>query len=235
MKKNVTTILILFFILNASYSFSQKKGEQLMIQATTIKYTNSDCNGAIEIVALEGSQPFEYSIDAGKTFLTKNVFENLCEGKYFIQVKDATGKLGLTLVEVSNNAPLESNFTPQTLSEQEIAALLNERNNNMDNWEVRREIEHKISKYGHKYPVQIIEVVKDQSKIMYKYKMLTSSSITIENAKMMLERYKISSEFNIIEIYFDSEKWECTVIFAPNTSIDVINNYFVTNLFSGIN
>ncbi len=236
MKKKTTLILISFIFLNTFFSFAQKSEKYLNIQATIIRYNNNDCKGAIEIVALEGNQPFEYSIDAGKTFLSNNVFENLCEGKYFIQVKDADGKLGLTLVDLISKSENHISFEAPILTEKEIEVLLKEREINIDNWEIRREIEYKISKYGYKYPVQIIEKESTNESISFKYKMLTSNRISIENTQMIFNRYKSNSNSNlkIKDIIFDDVKWEATVIFEPETSLEIINEYFVLNLFKGL-
>lgn len=58
-------------------------------------------DGLIDVVALGGTAPYEYSID-GATFGTSNIFDNLDAGAYTITTKDAKGcttTLSLTLTE----------------------------------------------------------------------------------------------------------------------------------------
>jgi len=69
----------------------------------------SSCNsadGAFTINATGGTPPYTYSIDAGYTYTSNNVFTNLTQGTYEILVKDANGQLGKLPVD-----PVTKNLT----------------------------------------------------------------------------------------------------------------------------
>jgi hypothetical protein len=57
--------------------------------SVTINQTKCGCDGAISINAYNGTPPYMYSIDSGLTFKKMPFFTNLCEGIYFIIVKDS--------------------------------------------------------------------------------------------------------------------------------------------------
>ncbi|MEP6747512.1 MAG: gliding motility-associated C-terminal domain-containing protein [Bacteroidota bacterium] len=51
----------------------------------------ANTNGAITIAATGGTNPLQYSVDAGNNFQTGFVFNNLDSGQYFTVVKDSNG------------------------------------------------------------------------------------------------------------------------------------------------
>ena len=50
---------------------------------------NGDASGEIDIIASEGTAPYEYSIDNGVTYETTALFTGLAAGDYDIMVRDA--------------------------------------------------------------------------------------------------------------------------------------------------
>lgn len=233
----ITTLILISFIFQTTFiSFAQKSETYLNIQATTIKYNNNDCKGAIEIIALEGVEPFEYSIDAGKTFLTSNVFENLCEGKYFIQVKDATSKLGLTMVELITPVK-EITFTEEEqeiIKQNRINELLAQREEVIDVWEKRRFVEYELSKLQVVYsPIILSDIKKDDGVREISFKMLVPENVTIDKTEQFIDRIKYSYSDFILDILIDGNEWVAKVNLHSNINDEVLNDIFQRFSFSG--
>jgi hypothetical protein len=53
-----------------------------------------ECDGEITITPINGTGPYEYSIDGG-AFVSTNVYEGLCVGCYSIVIKDSIGNVGI--------------------------------------------------------------------------------------------------------------------------------------------
>jgi gliding motility-associated-like protein len=72
--------------------------------------------GTITVNASGGNVPYSYSIDAGNTYQTSNVFNGLTPGTYLIRVKDANGclldltvtlnSIGITNLQINNPSPV---------------------------------------------------------------------------------------------------------------------------------
>ena len=235
MKKKTNLILISFIFLNTFFSFAQKSEKYLNIQATIIRYNNNDCKGAIEIVALEGNQPFEYSIDAGKTFLSNNVFENLCEGKYFIQVKDASGKLGLTMVDLIT--PIQENSyseeEQEIIKQNKIKELLSERASVMDDWEKRRVVEYELSKLHVVFPPMILTDIKKDGTRELSFKMLIPEDVTSEKVEQFVDRIINRYSGFILDIDIKENEWVATINLIVDVSDEVLNDIFQRFSFSG--
>lgn len=62
--------------------------------ATVIRNSGcATCDGAVTITATGGVPPYQYSLDR-TNFQSSNVFTNLCDGYYYVSVKDANGCIG---------------------------------------------------------------------------------------------------------------------------------------------
>ena len=80
----------------------------LLIQSIVkTNVTTAGGSGAmITITATGGTGQLVYSIDAGNTFTTNNVFTGLTAGTYYIVVKDANGCTATGTVSISQPSPL---------------------------------------------------------------------------------------------------------------------------------
>lgn len=75
--------------------------------SVTINQTNCGCDGAISIFASNGTPPYTYSIDSGITFKSMPFFTNLCEGLYYIMVKDSNNYVFLKQITIDKpNRPI---------------------------------------------------------------------------------------------------------------------------------
>lgn len=102
-------------------------GEALTVTATVTNETEEDaCDGEIDLSVSGGTGPYEYSID-GATFLSSNVFEDLCAGCYNLVVKDSVGNLGFYYGCVDTNVDCSIYNTPDLydLENIDISKLLN--------------------------------------------------------------------------------------------------------------
>lgn len=68
---------------------------------------SGDANGSVEILAQNGTPPYEYAIN-GSAFQSAGTFENLASGQYDITVRDALGDLVSLQVVLSDPAPLSA-------------------------------------------------------------------------------------------------------------------------------
>ena len=79
-------------------------------QLDTILATDPNCNmndGIIVITAINGTTPYEYSIDNGGSFQLSNTFSGLVPGLYNIVVKDANGCTVMGAAQLTNqNGPV---------------------------------------------------------------------------------------------------------------------------------
>ena len=164
-------IFINLILIFASISIINAQTQKsLSIEAVPLKYSGSNgCTGSYEIVCYDGTAPFQYSNNAGRSFQDNPIFENMCDGDYFIQVKDANGKWGLTLIKFFNNDSENTN----TLSEEEREAirqstindLMQQRELVINKWEERRYIDYKLSRLNVTFPIQIISESEDPKQI----------------------------------------------------------------------
>lgn len=67
--------------------------------------STATCQGVILITASNGKIPYQYSIDNGITFQTSNVFTGLCQGEYFIVVKDKNKNRGRSIAQLFDQLP----------------------------------------------------------------------------------------------------------------------------------
>lgn len=85
------------------------------VDITSIIETNvvchNNCDGSIEINSPTGAQ---YSVDGGATFQAANIFNNLCEGTYPIQVQDNVGCIVNASAEIWQPDPLTASTRPDT-------------------------------------------------------------------------------------------------------------------------
>jgi hypothetical protein len=228
--------LLLFSCLTTTLQAQTTQETYLTIEAQVIKYANNDCKGSLEIFTHDGLMPFTYSIDGGKTFHEKKVFENLCEGKYFIQAKDATGKLGLTFVQlIPNYVPeLFSKEEQQAVRESYIKDLLLTRERVLDQWNLLREVDFQLSKYGQKYPPIITEQTSNETSLSYTFKVLKMNSYEKETMMMLYERQIYIFKEHLIELNYDHAEGTTKVLFKKDTPTEVINDFFKINGFIGL-
>ncbi len=69
-------------------------------------------NGAIEVTGFLGQPPYEYSMDAGVTYVPSGVFTDLSQGEYVVFIKDATGCVKEDTVFVTNFGGVEATPSP---------------------------------------------------------------------------------------------------------------------------
>lgn len=64
------------------------------IAITTNTSSPDICDGQVNITASGGTAPYTYSIDAGETFQSSNIFTGLCNENYSVIIKDSLGREG---------------------------------------------------------------------------------------------------------------------------------------------
>lgn len=74
--------------------------------ATCSRRTN--CDGSITVFAQSGTQPYQYSINNGVSWVLGNIFENLCPNTYTIITKDAAN------AQISNVVTINGSLSQQT-------------------------------------------------------------------------------------------------------------------------
>jgi hypothetical protein len=232
---SIKKILLICFLTPVFSGFTQTTKE-IKIEAQVIKYDNKDCKGSIEIFTSEGISPFKFSIDGGKTFHDHKVFENLCEGSYFIQVKDAQGSYGITLVNVTPNyvPDIFNEAENEAIRQSNIKDLLTLRERLMDNWELRREVEYKLSRINHRFPPIIVNQSQTDGVSTYTYKVLKLNNFSKEIMLMEYDRQLVGYKDYVSEISYDETAGTTTVHFTKLATPEIINNFFIANGFSGL-
>lgn len=228
--------LLFFSCLTTTSQAQTTATTYLSIEAQVIKHDNKDCKGSLEIFTHDGLLPFTYSIDGGKTFHEKKVFENLCEGKYFIQAKDATGKLGLTLVHLTPN-PVPEIFNDaenEAIRQNSIKDFLLERERVMDNWLVRREIEYKLSRIGHRFSPIIVNQSVVEGNSSYTFKVLKMNNFSNEIMLNEFNRQLIGFQGFVSEITYNESEGTATVYFTKLATAEIMNKFFFANGFTGL-
>jgi hypothetical protein len=238
MKNNyfpMNTLLFICFLSPAISGVSQTFKE-IKIEAQVVKYDNKDCKGSLEIFAIEGLSPFKFSIDGGKTFHDNKLFDNLCEGKYFIQVKDATGSLGITLVNLTSNLIPEifNDAEYEAIRQSNIKDFLALRERVMDNWELRREVEYKLSRINHRFAPIIVNQSNDNGITIYTYKVIKMNNFSKEIMLMEYDRQLVGYKDYVSEISYNESAGTTTVHFTKLATPEIINNFFIANGFSGL-
>ena len=237
MKKIVLAFsLISCSLLTPNYWSQTNPDQTLTIEAQVTKYAVNGCNGSLELFVSGGKEPYTYSIDGRKTFHSSKIFENLCEGQYFIQSKDMMGKYGLTMVQ------LVPNYVPNLFSEEEqkavkesyIKELLLTRERVLDQWELLREVDFQLSKYGQKYPPIIITQTTTDTTVNYTFKVLKMNSYQKETMMMLYERQLFIFKDHLLELNYDHANGTTQVSFEKDTPFETINDFFKLNGFSGI-
>lgn len=238
MKKTIIFLsLTVVFSLETSFFAQSDSDQTLTLEAQVIKYSNNDCKGELELFVSGGVAPYMYSIDAGKTFHSSKIFQNLCEGSYFIQSKDALGKYGLTMVQ------LIQNYVPDLFSEEEqkairesyIKELLLTRARVLDQWELLREVDFQLSKYGQRYAPIITSQVSNETTISYIFKVLKMNSYQKETMMMLYERQIYIFKDHLLDLKYDHENGTTQVSFKIDTPKEVLNEFFKLNGFTGFN
>lgn len=99
-------------------SFGQENFEQVNCNELTIstEFTNVSCygdnTGSIEINTSGGTDPFQFSINDGSSYLSTNIFDNLSKGLYKISVIDANNCEKNDVVELSEPENVVINLGP---------------------------------------------------------------------------------------------------------------------------
>ncbi len=236
-------IIINLFLIIVFGSFTMSNAQssnKLNIEAIPLKYSGSiSCDGSYKIVCYDGTEPFQYSNNAGRSFQDNPIFEEMCDGEYFIQVKDATGKIGLTLIKFFN---LESNNTNELTKEERDAIrqstindLMQQRESVINNWEERRFIEYKLSRLNVTFPIQIINETEENQLVIKVYKMILPSNADDQIVSMHFQRMKEIFKDYITDIQYDNLTWNVTIKHKKNMSIEKLNQYYTLNGFSNIN
>lgn len=68
------------------------------------------CDGAITILATNGTPPYNYSIDNGVTYKNSPIFNNLCNGLYSVSVADNDGNVSNSSITLTR-PPLPTQYT----------------------------------------------------------------------------------------------------------------------------
>ncbi len=93
--------------------FQFEVGADLVDDSVQINYEYCHYgNGAIEVSGFLGQSPYEYSIDAGTTYLPSGVFTDLSQGEYVVFIKDATGCVKEDTVFVTNFGGVNATPSP---------------------------------------------------------------------------------------------------------------------------
>lgn len=64
---------------------------QTLTLLTTINQPSCECDGSITLVGEGGTPPYTYSINNGLTYVSSNIFIDLCPGEYSVIIKDGDG------------------------------------------------------------------------------------------------------------------------------------------------
>jgi len=163
MRKNYHQLMLLCMLF-FSYSYIAQQqytnfDNELSVAALITQYPNgSNCTGAIEISCLDGTGPYLYSIDAGNSFDSSPIITGQCEGKLFVHVRDANGKLGLTFIDLT---PPAAEVEPFTLAEKQaikaniVQDLNTEKANYLEGSFEYRKVNWKLSRLGEELNVNI--------------------------------------------------------------------------------
>ena len=94
----------------ATFSFCPSDTDCLLTAEllTTNASAEDEMDGSITINSSNGTEPYQYSIDGGQTFLSSNTFNNLAAGIYDIIVEDALGCTFEVSVEIEFEMPNSS-------------------------------------------------------------------------------------------------------------------------------
>ena len=93
--------------------FQFEVGADLVDDSVQINYEYCHYgNGAIEVTGFLGQPPYEYSMDAGVTYVPSGVFTDLSQGEYVVFIKDATGCVKEDTVFVTNFGGVEATPSP---------------------------------------------------------------------------------------------------------------------------
>ncbi|MBS7230218.1 T9SS type A sorting domain-containing protein [Flavobacterium psychroterrae] len=77
----------------------------LIVSAVITSPVNSESYGKIEILATGGLAPYQYSINSG-AYTSNNVFTNLAQGTYMIEVRDSSNNISSLFIVVKNQNTL---------------------------------------------------------------------------------------------------------------------------------
>lgn len=87
-------------------------GDEITASAVITNETVADeCDGSIVVTASGGTAPYTYSKD-GTTFQGSSTFSDLCDGCYYIIVKDSVGNLGFVTGCIDTNVVCGSYTSP---------------------------------------------------------------------------------------------------------------------------
>jgi len=200
----LTPLLFLLFS-----PFALFAGSDLSIEISNP--TNQACSWTINIETPSTMSNATYSIDAGNTFQSSPSFNNVCEGRYFIHVKDAAGNLSLAKIDVQST-PL-NNVQTQSDHQALIDDLTVEFNNETD-LEKKNNKQWILSRHGVKFEVNLEKEVVDD-KTLYSFAMLhpegASSSSMNEEIQRILTQYSpnlegltVDENFNAVAIFNNS-------------------------------
>ncbi len=90
--------------------------------------TNADCgssNATVTASAVNGTAPYQYSINGGSTYQNSNFFTALLAGKYTLMVKDATGCTNASVVTITSSPLPAVNAIPSAATCGNANGLIN--------------------------------------------------------------------------------------------------------------
>ncbi|MBL4705740.1 MAG: hypothetical protein JKY54_14540 [Flavobacteriales bacterium] len=191
------------------------------------------CKWTVNILA--PSSGSTYSVDAGKSFQSSPVFENLCEGRYFVHVKDASGNLLVSKFEI--NAPQNEIENPSNISNDQLKLDLISQYHSTTDQATKINLQWQLFRLDVRYEVELEKLV-EPSQTIYSFTLLHPAGASISSYS--IEKDRLLSMFgpHLLDMTVDN-KFNATVKFKSETSEQDLltflhfigfDNYKITNL-----
>jgi hypothetical protein len=228
MKKFRLNCLFLLLIVTNSSIIAQKEYFNFDDELTTeISYkimpTSGMCNGEIEVLSLNGSAPFEYSIDAGINFQASPIFNGLCEKKYYLHIRDKDGKLGLALVNLT--AAIDSYESVNLDKEHQVEDLKKELSTHAENSLEHRKIQWRLYKLNVPQTAYLTLISRKDNVSSYTLPVIFPDESQQSNFEANVQRVLSVSELKGIEMNYTD--WIMTIRVDDNeNNLDEILRLF---------
>lgn len=108
--KKVILIFVFVYAVVPQYFSTEEVNPPVLSHIANVTNVNcfQPCDGIIEITAIGGVSPFQYSIDNGVTFYSTNIFSGLCGGTYDVIVEDVTSAQSISIEWVTQPPQLNT-------------------------------------------------------------------------------------------------------------------------------
>jgi hypothetical protein len=206
---NILRITPLFLILLCPTALLA--GSDLSIEISNP--SNQTCSWTVKIETPSGGSNAKYSMDAGKTFQSSASFNNVCEGRYFIHVKDATGKLSLAKIDIET--PVSNNVNASTDKEELVNNLMSDFNVTND-LEKKNNIQWLLSRHGVRFDANLKKEISG-GETSYSFTMLHPEGAKSTSFDGEIQRLITRFSPDLINISID-QNFKAVAIFKSTTA-----------------